>query len=86
VFAISAAAFSRIPLLPEIGADLSLTVGEIGLLTTAFGVGRLVMDLPAGRMAAAVPPAFAFVAAGAGLAAASALRRCRSPRRWLRRP
>jgi MFS family permease len=73
VFAISAAAFSRIPLLPEIGADLSLTVGEIGLLTTAFGVGRLVMDLPAGRMAAAVPPAFAFVAAGAGLAAASAL-------------
>jgi MFS family permease len=73
VFAISAAAFSRIPLLPEIGADLSLTVGEIGLLTTAFGVGRLVMDLPAGRMATAVPPAFAFVAAGAGLAAASAL-------------
>jgi MFS family permease len=73
VFAISAAAFSRIPLLPEIGADLSLTVGEIGLLTTAFGVGRLVMDLPAGRMAAAVPPAFAFVAAGAGLVAASAL-------------
>jgi MFS family permease len=73
VFAISAAAFSRIPLLPDLGGDLSLTVGEIGLLTTAFGVGRLVMDLPAGRLAAAVSPAAAFVGAGAGIAAASAL-------------
>jgi MFS transporter, DHA1 family, multidrug resistance protein len=73
VFAISAAAFARIPLLPELGGELSLTAGEIGLLTTGFGLGRLLMDLPAGRLAAAVPPAVAFVAAGAGLAAASAL-------------
>jgi MFS family permease len=73
VFAISAAAFSRIPLLPELGADLSLTVGEIGLLTTAFGVGRLLMDLPAGRLAAAVSPATAFVGSGIGVTAASAL-------------
>jgi DHA1 family multidrug resistance protein-like MFS transporter len=73
VFAISAAAFSRIPLLPELGGELSLTAGEIGLLITGFGLGRLLMDLPAGRMAAAVPPAGAFLAAGAGLAAASAL-------------
>jgi DHA1 family multidrug resistance protein-like MFS transporter len=73
VFAISAAAFSRIPLLPDLGSDLSLTVGEIGLLTTAFGVGRLLMDLPAGRLAAAVSPAAAFVGSGIGIAAASAL-------------
>ena len=73
VFAISAAAFSRIPLLPDLGDDLSLTVGEIGLLTTAFGAGRLLMDLPAGRLATTVAPGVAFVVAGAGLAAASAL-------------
>jgi MFS family permease len=73
VFAISAAAFSRLPLLPQLGGDLSLTVGEIGLLTTAFGAGRLAMDLPAGRLAGAVSPAAAFVVAGIGLAAASAL-------------
>ena len=73
MFAISAAAFSRIPLLPELGGELSLTAGEIGLLTTGFGLGRLLMDLPAGRLAAAVPPASAFLAAGAGLAVASAL-------------
>jgi len=73
VFAISAAAFSRIPLLPDIGGDLSLTVGEIGLLTTAFGIGRLVMDLPAGRLAAAVSPPAAFLGAGIGIAAGNAL-------------
>jgi MFS family permease len=73
VFAISAAAFSRIPLLPELGGELSLTAGEIGLLITGFGLGRLLMDLPAGRLAAAVPPAVALLTAGAGLAAASAL-------------
>ena len=48
VFAVAVASFSRIPLLPDIGADLSLGAGEIGLLTTAFGLGRLAMDLPAG--------------------------------------
>ena len=73
MFAISAAAFSRIPLLPELGGDLSLTVGEIGLLTTAFGVGRLLMDLPAGRLSAAVAPVVAFVVAGIGLAVASVM-------------
>jgi MFS family permease len=73
VFAVAVAAFSRIPLLPEIGRDLSLTAGEIGLLTTAFGLGRLLMDLPAGRLAGAVPPATALASAGAGLAASSAL-------------
>jgi MFS family permease len=73
VFAISTAAFSRVPLLPELGGELSLTVGEIGLLTTAFGAGRLLVDLPAGRLAAGVAPAVAFAIAGGALAASSVL-------------
>jgi DHA1 family multidrug resistance protein-like MFS transporter len=73
VFAVAVAAFARVPLLPDIGADLSLTAGEVGLLTTAFGLGRLAMDLPAGRLAAAIDPTLALMAAGIGLAAASAL-------------
>ena len=32
IFAVAVAAFARIPLLPDIGSDLSLTAGEIGLL------------------------------------------------------
>jgi MFS family permease len=68
VFAVAVASFSRVPLLPDIGRELSFTAGEIGLLTTAFGLGRLVMDLPAGRLAGAVEPAVAL--AGAGLALA----------------
>ena len=73
VFAVAMAAFSRIPLLPEIGQDLHLTVTEIGLLTTSFGVGRLLMDLPAGRLSAAIPAAAALAAAGATLAVSCAL-------------
>jgi DHA1 family multidrug resistance protein-like MFS transporter len=72
VFAAAVAAFSRIPLLPEIGGDLALSAGEIGLLTTAFGLGRLLMDLPAGRLAGAVSPVIGLTWAGAGLAVSCA--------------
>ena len=71
VFAVAVAAFSRVPLLPDIGADLSLTAGQVGLLTTAFGLGRLIMDLPAGRLADAIDmkrvPDLRFVFDGVGL-------------------
>ena len=73
VFAVAVASFSRIPLLPDIGADLSLGAGEIGLLTTAFGLGRLAMDLPAGRLAGAIEPTTALAASGVGLAVGAAL-------------
>ncbi len=73
VFAVAVAAFSRIPLLPDIGLDLTLTAGEIGLLTTTFGLGRLLMDLPAGRLADAVGPEPALVGSGIVLALACAL-------------
>lgn len=51
VLAISVAAFFRVPLLPSIGAELSLSAGQLGLLTTVFAVGRLATDIPAGRLA-----------------------------------
>jgi DHA1 family multidrug resistance protein-like MFS transporter len=73
VFAVAVAAFSRVPLLPDIGADLSLTAGEIGLLTTAFGCGRLLMDLPAGRLAGAADPPVALGGAGLALAVSCAV-------------
>lgn len=73
VFAVAVASFSRIPLLPDIGRDLHLTVAEIGLLTTSFGLGRLLMDLPAGRLSAAVPAGAALVGAGAVLAVSCVL-------------
>lgn len=73
IFAVAVAAFSRIPLLPEIGRELSLTAGEIGLLTTAFGLGRLFTDLPAGRLADAVAPPVGLTGAGSLLALASVL-------------
>jgi MFS family permease len=68
VFAVAVAAFGRIPLLPDMGRTLDLGAGEIGLLTTAFGLGRLLTDLPAGRLADAVAPTVGLAAAGALLA------------------
>jgi predicted MFS family arabinose efflux permease len=68
VFVVTAAAFSRVPLLPDIGRDLSLTTAQIGLFTTAFGVGRLATDLPAGRLNQAAPAYVGLAGAGVLLA------------------
>lgn len=73
VFAVAVAAFARVPVLPDIGFDLRLSASEIGLLTTSFGVGRLVMDLPAGRLAARVDAASSLAAGGVGLALGAGL-------------
>ena len=70
IFAVAVAAFARVPLLPDIGDDLTLTAGEIGLLTAAFGLGRLVTDLPAGRLADVVGPTVAMTGSGVLLALA----------------
>jgi MFS transporter, DHA1 family, multidrug resistance protein len=66
VFAVGLASFFRVPVLPDIARDLSLSTGQISLITTAFAVGRLVVDLPAGRVADLFP--VSRVLAGAGLA------------------
>ncbi|HSK22955.1 MAG TPA: MFS transporter [Egicoccus sp.] len=71
VLAISVGAFFRVPLLPSIGAELAMSAADLGLITTLFGVGRLVTDIPAGRMADRIPPLRALGLAGAILAAGS---------------
>jgi MFS family permease len=50
-FVITMTAFFRVPLLPDIGDDLQMSVAQLGALTTIFAVGRLLADLPAGRLA-----------------------------------
>ena len=64
MLAVGIASFMRAPLLPEIGRDLQIGAADLALLTTAFAVGRLVMDLPAGRLADGLPPARCWPAPG----------------------
>lgn len=48
---ITMAAFFRVPLLPDIGEDLDMSIADLGILTTIFASGRLIIDIPAGRLA-----------------------------------
>ena len=57
VLGITMAAFFRVPLLPAIGSELSMSAGDLGLLTTFFAIGRLLTDIPAGRYADRIPAA-----------------------------
>lgn len=59
----------RVPLLPDIGRDLVMSASQLGLLATVFGVGRLALDLPVGRLADRVDPLklLAFAAATMGV-------------------
>lgn len=70
---LGAVAFFRVALLPAIGRDLVLRPGLLSLLTVVFGVGRLLADIPAGRVADRTGPLRSFAFSGAGLAAASVL-------------
>ena len=45
VLAVAVASFMRGPLLPEIGRDLRISAADLAFITTAFALGRLVMDL-----------------------------------------
>ncbi|MFA9444256.1 MFS transporter [Egicoccus sp. AB-alg6-2] len=71
VLLISIGAFFRVPLLPSIGDELSMSPGQLGLITTVFALGRLVTDIPAGRMADRIPPLRSLGLAGAILAVGS---------------
>ncbi|MFQ5967598.1 MAG: MFS transporter [Acidimicrobiia bacterium] len=55
VFIITVASFARAPLLPEIGSEFSLGATQLGLLTALFAAGRLVADLPVGRLTDEIP-------------------------------
>lgn len=71
VLAISTGAFFRVPLLPSIGAELSMSVGQLGALTSVFALGRLATDIPAGRLADRVPHLRALALGGALLSIGS---------------
>jgi MFS transporter, DHA1 family, multidrug resistance protein len=73
VLAVAVASFMRGPLLPEIGRDLRITAADVAMITTAFALGRLVMDLPAGRIADRLPPGRALAGTGVGVAVSAAL-------------
>ena len=73
VLAVGIASFMRAPLLPEIGRDLELTAASLAMITTAFALGRLVMDLPAGRLADRLPPGPALAGTGLGVAISAAI-------------
>jgi MFS family permease len=72
VLALTMTSFMRGPLLPGIGRDLELDAAQLSLLTSAFAIGRLCMDLPAGRLADRLPAAVSLGAAGLVVAGASA--------------
>jgi MFS family permease len=71
VFVMSLAAFFRAPLLPDIGDDLRLSAGELSLITVSFALGRLFVDVPAGRVADRFPTTLVFAAAGIALCVGS---------------
>jgi DHA1 family multidrug resistance protein-like MFS transporter len=73
VLAVAVASFMRAPLLPDIGRDLGITAAGLAMITTAFALGRLVMDLPAGRLADRLPPGRALAGTGVGVAISAAL-------------
>jgi MFS family permease len=73
VLAVGIASFMRAPLLPEIGRDLGIGAADLAFLTTAFAVGRLAMDLPAGRIADRLPPGPALAGTGLGVAISAAI-------------
>jgi DHA1 family multidrug resistance protein-like MFS transporter len=73
VLAVGVASFMRAPLLPEIGRDLRVGAADLALITTAFAIGRLMMDLPAGRLADRLPPGPALAGTGLGVAISAAI-------------
>jgi MFS family permease len=73
VLAVAVASFMRAPLLPDIGRDLRLTAADLAMITTAFALGRLVMDIPAGRLADRLPPGPALAGTGVGVALSAGL-------------
>lgn len=69
VFTITALAFFRVPILPSMGDDLSMSTTQLGMFTATYALGRLLTDVPAGAMADRLP-AISIVSRAAWLMAA----------------
>lgn len=73
VLAVAAVGYFRVPLLPAMGAGLTMNATALSLVTTLYAVGRLVGDMPAGRLADVLPLPRILAAAAVGSAIGSAL-------------
>lgn len=71
IWTLTAIANFRVPVLPDIGYELSMSTAALGAVTGAFAVGRLVCDLPAGWLIGRWPVPKMFAVAAGGLAAGS---------------
>jgi MFS family permease len=69
---ITSIAFLRAPLLPDIGRDLGLSALGLGGLGSAFALGRLTADFPAGHLTDRARPGM-MMAAAAGIVATGSL-------------
>ncbi len=66
LLAITTAAFVRPPLLPDMGRDLDLSPTGLGALGSVFALGRILTDIPVGRLTD-TKPSGRMLAAGAAL-------------------
>ncbi len=73
VMTMTALAFFRVPILPAIGDDLHMSTTQLGLMTTVYAVGRLLMDVPAGIMVDSRPLVMIMRLAGGLIALGSLL-------------
>lgn len=71
LFLITSVAFLRAPLLPEIGRDLGLTALGLGAIGSAFALGRLAADFPAGNITDRTRPGIMMATAALIVAAGS---------------
>ncbi len=77
VFTITVAAHVRAPLLPEMGRDLAMGPAALGAFVAVFALGRIIADIPAGRLTDSRPSrsmlaiAATIVASGSLLAGAA---------------
>jgi MFS family permease len=71
VLLVSAISWIRVPLLPAMGEELEMSASTLGWVVTAFGLGRLAMDMPAGRLVDRVAPLKLFALAALAMSAAS---------------
>lgn len=71
LLASSLVSFSRVPLLPDIAREFSLTPAALSAITASFALGRLAVDLPAGRAVDRFPTYVALAAVGVFLSAGS---------------
>lgn len=71
VLLVSSISWIRVPLLPSMGDDLRMSASTLGWVVTAFGLGRLAMDMPAGRLVDRVAPLQLFALAALAMSVAS---------------